>query len=119
MVDYIFLTSNSRSGGNHTYLSPLPMEHLACFLPGNIALGSQFDAVDDQSGIAHDRKALLDLAERLTHTCIDFYSSVATGLSPESVSIDSRGKIRVSLDTCRPANDTVFHRHKIGLICLT
>lgn len=70
------------------------MEHLACFLPGNMALGSQWQALG-QEGIANNRTALLELAEELTHTCIDFYLTSSSGISPESVTFSSDGTLRV------------------------
>ncbi|PWA03708.1 hypothetical protein BB558_000122 [Smittium angustum] len=51
------------------------MEHLACFLPGLLALGSkELNRADD-----------LELAKELMKTCYHFYRGTETGLSPDSV----------------------------------
>jgi mannosyl-oligosaccharide alpha-1,2-mannosidase len=49
------------------------MEHLACFLPGTLALG-----VIHGLDISH-----LDLAKELMRTCYEMYHAMPTGLSPE------------------------------------
>lgn len=60
------------------------MDHLVCFLPGNLALGAMLlkknpEFPDDQI------KSLMKLAEELTETCYQMYAQMATGLSPELV----------------------------------
>ncbi|PVU89917.1 hypothetical protein BB559_004859 [Furculomyces boomerangus] len=51
------------------------MQHLACFLPGLLALGSkELNRADD-----------LELAKELMKTCYYFYKGTKTGLSPEKV----------------------------------
>jgi len=48
-------------------------EHLACFLPGTLALG-----------VIHGLdRSHLELAEQLIKTCYQMYRSMPTGLSPE------------------------------------
>ncbi|KAJ2155984.1 hypothetical protein GGF46_005483 [Coemansia sp. RSA 552] len=50
-------------------------QHLTCFVPGMLALGSKtLDRPDD-----------LELAKKLTYTCFQMYNRTATGLSPEYV----------------------------------
>ncbi|KAJ1741089.1 hypothetical protein LPJ79_003786 [Coemansia sp. RSA 1821] len=50
-------------------------QHLTCFVPGMLALGSKvLDRPDD-----------LELAKQLTYTCFQMYNRTATGLSPEYV----------------------------------
>ncbi|CAF3343668.1 unnamed protein product [Rotaria socialis] len=50
------------------------MDHLACFLAGNMALGWSFQS---------DLSYLLDMAKELTKTCYQMYAKQPTGLSPE------------------------------------
>ncbi|CAF3731282.1 unnamed protein product [Rotaria sp. Silwood1] len=50
------------------------MDHLACFLAGNMVLGWNFQ---------RDLTYLLDMATDLTETCYQMYAKQATGLSPE------------------------------------
>lgn len=50
------------------------MEHLACYLPGNMALGVAEGAVESDKGIYY-----LEAAANLTKTCFDLYNDTATG----------------------------------------
>ncbi|CAF2379856.1 unnamed protein product [Rotaria sp. Silwood2] len=50
------------------------MDHLVCFLAGNLALGWYYQ---------RDLIYLLDMAKDLTKTCYQMYAKQATGLSPE------------------------------------
>ncbi|KAJ2780925.1 hypothetical protein H4R18_003172 [Coemansia javaensis] len=50
-------------------------QHLTCFVPGMLALGSR----------VLDRPADLELAKQLTYTCFQMYNLTSTGLSPEYV----------------------------------
>ncbi|KAJ2717548.1 hypothetical protein H4R23_005283 [Coemansia sp. Cherry 401B] len=50
-------------------------QHLTCFVPGMLALGSK----------ALDRPDDLELAKQLTYTCFQMYNRTETGLSPEYV----------------------------------
>ena len=58
----------------------LLQEHLACFLPGTLALGYMAGVADDEH---------LKLAADLTRTCYEMYRSMPTGLSPEVVSMNT------------------------------
>ncbi len=58
------------------------MEHLACFIPGMLALGAQH--------IPEVREQHMELAEKLAHTCYEMYARQPTGLAPENV-VWSRG----------------------------
>ncbi|ESO92753.1 hypothetical protein LOTGIDRAFT_120396 [Lottia gigantea] len=49
------------------------MDHLACFLPGTLALGTYFGLKEDH----------LELAKELMHTCFQMYARMPTKLSPE------------------------------------
>ncbi|KAK2159061.1 hypothetical protein LSH36_159g03014 [Paralvinella palmiformis] len=55
------------------------MEHLACFLPGTLALGYQ-------AGLRYENH--LKMAENLTYTCYQMYARMPTGLSPEVVTMN-------------------------------
>ncbi|GBG26414.1 Dynein heavy chain 7, axonemal [Hondaea fermentalgiana] len=62
------------------------MDHLVCFVPGMLALGSVRGA---GSKVAHDRaRSHLAIAERLMRTCYSMYSTTATGLAPEIAHMD-------------------------------
>ena len=70
------------SPGNWTYVAELDretpvhrMDHLACFVPGMLALGAAGDVA----------QRYLALAADLAHTCVAFYDAMPTGLSPESL----------------------------------
>lgn len=69
---------------SHTYVAEenggravLKMDHLVCFLPGTLALGSQH--------IPEVRDDHLALAKKLMATCYAMYSKQKTGLAPEFV----------------------------------
>lgn len=63
------------------------MDHLACFLPGLLALGVAHRP--DAPNAARD----LHTAEKLLDTCVKMYTDQVTGLAPEFV--------RFKADTCR------------------
>lgn len=65
---------HSTGGGSYT----TKMEHLACFVPGMLALGY----------LHGFPKAHLDMAENLTHTCYQMYHNSPSGLSPDIVSFN-------------------------------
>lgn len=58
------------------------MQHLACFVPGLLALGAH--VLPD----APARQVEFDLAEKLAATCFEMYRRFPTGLSPETVAFD-------------------------------
>lgn len=71
------------SGGD---FSP-KMDHLVCFLPGNLALGAtrgvtRKKALEDNQLSSEDIENL-KLAEDLAKTCFEMYSVTSTGLAPE------------------------------------
>eukprot|EP00758_Cryptobia_borreli_P005850 Tbor_TRINITY_DN5003_c0_g1::TRINITY_DN5003_c0_g1_i1::g.13974::m.13974/K01230/MAN1; mannosyl-oligosaccharide alpha-1,2-mannosidase len=57
------------------------MDHVTCFMGGNIALSSQ-ELPDLTDG---EREDMLKAAGELTETCVQFYKKQKTGLSPEIV----------------------------------
>lgn len=69
-------------------LSP-KMDHLACFLPGTIALAATGGLTEDEArsapgwGIAQDQQ--MQLARELMKTCWGMYHVTKTGLAPEIV----------------------------------
>ena len=50
------------------------MEHLACYLPGNLALGVAEGAVGGEKAVQY-----ASVAEELTHTCMQMYMLMPTG----------------------------------------
>eukprot|EP00455_Lapot_gusevi_P018063 TRINITY_DN1978_c0_g1_i5.p1 TRINITY_DN1978_c0_g1~~TRINITY_DN1978_c0_g1_i5.p1 ORF type:complete len:507 (-),score=82.22 TRINITY_DN1978_c0_g1_i5:175-1695(-) len=56
------------------------MHHLACFVPGMLALGSRSGIVEPDTARLH-----LALAEELAETCYSMYSSTASHVSVETV----------------------------------
>ena len=56
-----------------------PQEHLACFLPGTLALGYM-------AGLKFDNH--FKMAENLTKTCYEMYARMPTGLAPEIASMN-------------------------------
>ena len=50
------------------------MEHLTCFIAGNLALGVANGAVDGAKG-----EQYLEVARNLTKTCFSMYSKMPTG----------------------------------------
>lgn len=76
---------------NYTFVGELQggsfstkMDHLVCFLPGNLALGYMYLSREVDFP-ASEAQNLLDLAVNLTETCYQMYAQMATGLSPEIV----------------------------------
>ncbi|KAI1703271.1 glycosyl hydrolase family 47 domain-containing protein [Ditylenchus destructor] len=73
-----------------TYLAELEsqvqvpkMYHLACFTPGMFALEAQEESDPTK------RAAILDVAEKIAHTCHEHYIGTKTGLGPEVLLFDS------------------------------
>lgn len=62
------------------------MDHLACFVPGMLALGAMTHAVQGAKA-----QRYLDVAGNLSHTCWQMYRSTPSGLSPEYVQFSSAG----------------------------
>eukprot|EP01064_Diplonema_japonicum_P002920 TRINITY_DN1189_c0_g1_i4.p1 TRINITY_DN1189_c0_g1~~TRINITY_DN1189_c0_g1_i4.p1 ORF type:complete len:587 (+),score=165.97 TRINITY_DN1189_c0_g1_i4:50-1810(+) len=61
-------------------------EHLSCFVPGMLALGSQYLNDSDMA------KKHLQAAESIAEFCVHLYLDTATGLSPDVVSMRSGKK---------------------------
>ncbi|ESN98043.1 hypothetical protein HELRODRAFT_113976 [Helobdella robusta] len=57
------------------------MDHLVCFLGGNLALAAS-------KGL--ERSKFMTFGRRLTDTCIEFYNRMKTGLSPEIVHFNTQ-----------------------------
>mmetsp|Transcript_80888 Transcript_80888/g.142619 ORF Transcript_80888/g.142619 Transcript_80888/m.142619 type:complete len:881 (-) Transcript_80888:124-2766(-) len=83
----------------HTYIAERQvtlhhkMDHLACFVPGMLALGADGD------------RKLFELAESLTHTCVQMYAGTITGISPESTIFEN--------GTMRPATKYYILRPEV------
>ncbi|XP_020705762.1 mannosyl-oligosaccharide 1,2-alpha-mannosidase MNS3 [Dendrobium catenatum] len=78
------------------------MDHLACFLPGTLALGAtkgltKRKAVELSLLTAEDLENL-SLAEDLAKTCFEMYSVTSTGLAPEIVYFNIEGNLEHGLD---------------------
>ncbi len=79
------------------------MEHLACFVPGMLALGA-FHA--DGSVLEPLKQRHLQHAKALMYTCWQMYASTPTGLSPDEVQSPGLGPITARvrwLLACAPA----------------
>jgi len=64
-------------------------EHLACFLPGTLALG-----------VIHGMpQGHLDMARQLMKTCYEMYHAMPTGLSPEVAVFNMRPDGKRDIDT--------------------
>src|SRR5262245_53042642 len=73
--------------GISSNLSP-KMDHLVCFLAGNLALGATEGKTLKEAtrkGWTKRQQDDLDLAEALTRTCFEMYNTTDTGLAPEIV----------------------------------
>ncbi|XP_055017884.1 mannosidase, alpha, class 1B, member 1b isoform X2 [Boleophthalmus pectinirostris] len=69
---------------SHGQFSP-KMDHLVCFLPGTLALGTH-------NGLPQDH---MDLAKQMMETCYQMYKQMETGLSPEIVHFNMhQGSVR-------------------------
>ncbi|CAK0786405.1 hypothetical protein CVIRNUC_009618 [Coccomyxa viridis] len=66
------------------------MEHLACYLPGNLALGVAEGAVGGEKAVQYAA-----VAEELAHTCMRMYKLMPTGLAPEKITFLEEGGTRV------------------------
>ena len=72
------------------------MEHLACFVPGMLALGAKYmrgnvgecGGVKDGESIA---KRHLELAKDMMRTCYEMYARTPTGLGPEGAKFGAHG----------------------------
>jgi hypothetical protein len=64
------------------------MDHLVCFLGGNLALGATEGKTvleAKKKGWSKRQQEDFELAEELTRTCFEMYNVTATGLAPEIV----------------------------------
>ncbi|CZR50683.1 related to alpha-mannosidase MNS1 [Phialocephala subalpina] len=81
-----FTVLGERPDGLHGTLSP-KMDHLACFMPGTIALGATGGLSEKEakklSTWTKKKDEEMQLARELTHTCWGMYKVMATGLAPE------------------------------------
>lgn len=64
------------------------MDHLSCFTPGMIALGLQ--RIPDSDLDSKRRRMWTRMAEGLTESCAELWTSSPTGLAPEFVNLNPR-----------------------------
>jgi mannosyl-oligosaccharide alpha-1,2-mannosidase len=69
------------------------MDHLVCFMPGLLALGSVHDPQGRDSPRA---KRDMSVAKALMYTCREMYHRTATGIAPEFVTFDTDMNTRTS-----------------------
>ena len=74
------------------------MDHLACFVPGMLALGAY--AKPDAPTFARD----MQTAKAMAYTCWQMYERTATGIAPEYVNFE-------------PGRDNVVARELLVLYC--
>jgi endoplasmic reticulum Man9GlcNAc2 1,2-alpha-mannosidase len=74
------------------------MDHLVCYLPGNLALGAHFLKKNPKHSVEEVRK-VMELATELTETCYQMYSRMPTGLSPEIAHFNTYADSKVDLYT--------------------
>lgn len=72
------------------------MDHLVCFVPAMLALGSHMGAV---TGSKADQ--YMQLAENLTETCWQMYATQPTGTTPKPL----LACILCCLNVCNPVSD--------------
>ena len=60
------------------------MEHLTCFIAGNLALGVESGAVDGEKASLY-----LEHAKNITRTCYEMYRRMPTGKRPFAISSPS------------------------------
>lgn len=78
----VVVRRGAKHGSDQLVYIPGPggsMEHLACFVPGLLALGAYHRPWRDSAA------AEMQLAEQLAHTCWQMYHQMSTGLAPEAV----------------------------------
>ena len=68
------------------------MEHLACFVPGLLALGALHD--EEPGGDVQGGVEIVQLAEDLADACWHMYESTATGLAPEAILFNDDGSVK-------------------------
>ncbi|TMW68377.1 hypothetical protein Poli38472_005845 [Pythium oligandrum] len=84
------------------------MDHLLCFVPGMLALGTLHEKEDTEKNTRH-----LNLAKELMETCYQMYHRQPTGLSPDLVTFP---KMRVSDPKYRLRPETVeslFYMYRV------
>lgn len=79
---FLFLGELQTSQSDPKNLHP-KMDHLVCFLGGNLALGATEGLSISQISLKPKDKDDLELGAALTNTCYEMYNVTATGLAPE------------------------------------
>ncbi|CAL8463954.1 g3489 [Coccomyxa elongata] len=94
-LTYVGLISVAKKAGSKGTFKP-KMEHLACYLPGNLALGVGEGAV---RGAKAQHYAAV--AANLTYTCWQMYERMPTGLAPEAVTFHPMLGMTMEKDSSR------------------
>ncbi|CAI5723676.1 unnamed protein product [Peronospora destructor] len=90
-------------------LSPvLGMDHLACFIPGMLALGTLSETQDHAKNAKH-----LELAEKLMETCYQFYHRQVTGLSPDRVGFPTMHAISSNYILRPETVESLFYLYRV------
>ncbi|XXQ34498.1 alpha-1,2-Mannosidase [Plasmodiophora brassicae] len=74
------------------------MEHLACFVPGMLVLGAKYGEDNRVPELLSRKKRHMDLAAKLTATCVSMYTMNPSGLPAEYIEFDRSNNARVSQD---------------------
>jgi mannosyl-oligosaccharide alpha-1,2-mannosidase len=93
-MDSALLHAKERLGDRRTILLDInqgghkerKMDHLACFVPGMLALGVHHGIVRDAKAAEHMR-----VARELAETCYQMYAQFPHGVAPEYVRFDAQG----------------------------
>jgi len=97
-----------RKQGQRTFITSTSeshmMEHLACFLPGAMALGSA-TALEGTKGFENKERDLRT-ARELMDTCFELYRSQPTGLAADTVSLNGAGGFQNSDSTYKLRPET-------------
>lgn len=84
------------------------MDHLLCFVPGMLALGTLYETQDLKKNEKH-----LDIAKKLMKTCYEMYHRQRTGLSPDIVSFPHM-RVRDAKYKLRPeAIESLFYLYRV------
>lgn len=84
------------------------MEHLACFVPGMLALGTTFEKEDHAKNRRH-----MALAEKLMETCYQMYHKQSCGLSPDSIKFPKMTSYDVHHRLRPEVTESLFYMYRI------
>ena len=84
------------------------MDHLVCFVPGLLALGTLSETQDHAKNAKH-----MELAEKLMETCNQLYFRQVTGLSPENVSFPKMQAVDPSYRLRPETIESLFYLYRV------